>query len=70
VRFLLARPGAVEGQLERLAEAGFDEVLVVSVDPERTLTRLGPYSVSEPSRPHRLQWEDGGALLVASLERP
>jgi hypothetical protein len=67
-RFLLVRPRDIERYLERLADAGYDDVLVVSVDPERTLEQLGPYTLGGPETPHALQWEDGGALLPLTLQ--
>lgn len=70
VRFLLVRPAAMERYLTRLGELGIEELLIVSVDPARTLDRLGPYSPVGPVAPHDLQWTDDGGLVTVRLETP
>jgi hypothetical protein len=69
-RFLLVRPPDLERSLERLAEADIEELLVVSLDPARTLDALGPYEPVGSVQPHPLQWTDDGGLITVRLSDP
>ena len=64
VRFLRVPPSHVGVYLDRLAESGAVDVLLVSVDPERSLDELpASYAPVGPVEPYALQYEDVGGLI-------
>jgi hypothetical protein len=68
VRLLTVLPPFVRTYLDRLAEVGVRDVLVVSLDPHHTAAQVPPaYEQVGPVLPHELQWTDGGGLLHLHL---
>lgn len=68
VRFLRVVPEQLQGYLERLADQGIEELLLVSLDPGETLRALpDEYEVDGTIRPHALQWEGEGGLIRLRL---
>jgi hypothetical protein len=64
VRFLRVSPVAMPGYLDGLGDAGVDDVLLVSVDPERSLAHLPKgWEPVGAVVPQELQWEGGGGLI-------
>ena len=64
VRFLLVAPSEVDRYLVRLADAGIDDLLLVSIDPPDSLAALPPeYEPVGAVVPYDLQYDAGGGLI-------
>jgi hypothetical protein len=67
-RFLRVIPSAVDEYLARLADAGVEDLLLVSEDPRASLDHIPPaYEQVGPIVPHDLQWKAGGGLIRLHL---
>jgi len=67
-RFLRVIPSAVDEYLTRLADAGVEDLLLVSEDPAASLEHIPPaYESVGPVVPHDLQWTSGGGLIRLHL---
>lgn len=68
VRFLRVPPREVARYLERLADQGVEDLLLVAVDPTGSVEHLpDEYQPVGPITPHELQWEGTGGLIHLHL---